>query len=68
MGKSCVTEISELRCATGGKITVLKHGQQAELGKSNISNADSRTQHLCNPVIDFDEFREETGENNEDAW
>ncbi|WP_294246112.1 DUF4280 domain-containing protein [uncultured Chryseobacterium sp.] len=68
MDKSCLTEISELRCMTGGKITVLKHGQQAELGKSNIGNADSRAHHLYNPLIDFDEFRDETGENNEDAW
>ena len=27
MGKSCVTELSELMCATGGKITIMKHGQ-----------------------------------------
>lgn len=29
MGKSCVTEISELMCTTGGKIKIMKHGQQS---------------------------------------
>ncbi|MET3047491.1 PAAR-like protein, partial [Flavobacterium covae] len=28
LDKKCVTEISELKCSTGGKITILKHGQQ----------------------------------------
>ena len=35
MGKSCVTEISELMCSTGGKITILKHGQQSEIGRAS---------------------------------
>jgi len=59
MGKCCVTELSELMCATGGKITVLKHGQESELGKSNVNNADSKEQHVYNPVVDFEEFKEE---------
>lgn len=59
MGKSCVTELSELQCSTGGKITVLKHGQQNEIGKSNVKNADPREQQAYNPVVNFEEFREE---------
>ena len=69
MGKSCVTEISELMCSTGGKITILKHGQQSELGKSNVNNADSKEQQVYNPVVDFEEFKEDLEDNNEPhAW
>ncbi len=60
MGKSCVTEISELMCSTGGKITILKHGQQSEAGKSNIMNANSQEQRIYNPILDFEEFKDET--------
>ncbi len=59
MGKSCVTEISELMCSTGGKITILKHGQQSEAGKSNVMNANSQEQRIYNPILDFEEFKEE---------
>ncbi len=59
MGKSCVTEISELMCATGGKITILKHGQQSEAGKSNVLNANSQEQRVYNPILDFEEFKDE---------
>ncbi|ANO47356.1 hypothetical protein Pf1_01901 [Flavobacterium columnare] len=34
LDKKCVTEISELMCSTGGKITILKHGQQSQSSKS----------------------------------
>lgn len=60
MGKSCVTEISELMCSTGGKITILKHGQQSEAGKSNVAKANTQEQQVYNPVVDFDEFKEDT--------
>jgi hypothetical protein len=59
MGKCCVTEISELMCSTGGKITIFKHGQQSEIGKSNLDKADSQEQHMYNPLVDFEEFKEE---------
>lgn len=58
-GKNCVTEISELLCSVGGKITVMKHGQQTEAGKSNANNANSQEQQTYNPMIDFEEFKEE---------
>ena len=59
LDKKCLTEISELMCSTGGKITVLKHGQQSEIWKSNVNNANSKEQQVYNPVVDFDEFKEE---------
>lgn len=65
MGKSVVTEYSELMCVTGGKITVMKHGQQSEAGKSNVNNADSREQQTYNPVMDFEEFKEEINESDQ---
>ncbi|MCD9853275.1 DUF4280 domain-containing protein [Epilithonimonas sp. JDS] len=68
MGKSAVTELSELMCTIGGKITVMKHGQQGEAGKSNVKKADAREQHVYNPIMDFEEFQEEiTGQEGE-AW
>jgi len=66
MGKCCVTELSELMCSTGGKITIFKHGQQSELGKRNVDNADSKEQQVYNPVVDFEEFKEEI--NGEDPF
>jgi hypothetical protein len=65
MGKSAVTERSELMCTTGGKITVMKHGQQSEAGKSHVNNADSREQQTYNPVMDFEEFKEEINESDQ---
>lgn len=59
MGKSCLTEISELMCTTGGKITILKHGQRSEMGKSNVKNTDPTEQHVYNPVVNFEEFQED---------
>lgn len=60
LGKSCLTEISELMCSTGGKITILKHGQQSEAGKSHVGKANTQEQQAYNPVVDFDEFKEDT--------
>ncbi|MDR2204870.1 MAG: DUF4280 domain-containing protein, partial [Flavobacteriaceae bacterium] len=68
MGKSCLTEISELMCATGGKITVMEHGQQSEIGKSHMKKADAREQHVYNPIMDFEEFQEEMEDENLDAY
>lgn len=65
MGHSCLTEISELMCAVGGKITIMKHGQQSEAGKSNAANANPREQEVYNPVMDYEEFQEEMEDDNE---
>ncbi len=59
MGKSCLTEISELQCTVGGKITIFKHGQQSEAGKGNVAKANAKEQAIYNPVLDFEEFQEE---------
>ncbi|MDR2238214.1 MAG: DUF4280 domain-containing protein [Chryseobacterium sp.] len=58
MGKSCLTEISELMCSTGGKITILKHGQQSEIGKNQVVKSHTHEQQIYNPLVDFDEFKE----------
>lgn len=63
--KKCVTELSELLCAVGGKITVMKHGQQSEAGKSNVNNADSAEQQAYNPMMDFEEFKEEINQSDQ---
>ncbi|MPS72955.1 MAG: DUF4280 domain-containing protein [Chryseobacterium sp.] len=62
MGKSCVTELSELMCSTGGKITIFKHGQQSSTGKSQVKKADAQEQHIYNPIMNFEEFQDENDE------
>ncbi|SNV32219.1 Uncharacterised protein [Chryseobacterium taklimakanense] len=65
MGKSCLTEISQLMCATGGKITVIQHGQTSELSKQNIKNADPREMHVNNPIVNFEEFQDSFNDDDE---
>ena len=65
MGKSCLTEISELMCASGGKITIMQHGQTSELSNQNIKNADSREMHVYNPVVNFEEFQDSFNDDDE---
>ncbi|SUV53255.1 PAAR-like protein [Bergeyella zoohelcum] len=68
LGKSCVTEASELQCAIGGKITVKSHGQQSEIGKSHIMNADSQEQWIYNPIVDLDELKKMLNEDFSDDY
>lgn len=68
MDKACLTEHSELLCSTGGKITILNHGQQSEITKSHISNANTLEQQAYNPVVDFDALKEEANSNEAEAW
>ena len=65
MGKSCLTEISELMCATGGKITILKHGQTAEISKQNVKNANPNEMHIYNPIVNFEEFQDQFNDDDE---
>jgi hypothetical protein len=65
MGKSSVTELSELMCTTGGKITILKHGQQSEVGQSNVKKADAKEQQIYNPILNFSEFQDSVNDDNE---
>lgn len=58
MDKNCLTEISELMCTTGGKITIQKHGQQSETSKSQVNNANTQEQQVYNPIVDFETFKE----------
>ncbi|MDR3025137.1 DUF4280 domain-containing protein [Chryseobacterium sp.] len=58
MGKSCLTEISELQCAIGGKIKVLEHGQKEELSKQNFKNVNPQIHNQINPLVDLEEFIE----------
>lgn len=64
MGHSCLTEISELQCAIGGRITILKHGQRSEAGESNVAKADAKEQQVYNPFMDFEEFQDEVNPDN----
>lgn len=65
MGKKPLTEISELKCTVGGKITVMKTGQETEAGKSNVKNADAREQQTYNPIMDFGEFENEINQSDQ---
>jgi hypothetical protein len=68
MGNSCVTEISELRCTTGGKITIFKHGQQSEASGNQVAKANPDEQQSHNPIMDFEEFQQETDTENNYAY
>ena len=68
MDKKCVTELSELMCSVGGKITIFKHGQQSEAGKSQVKKADAKEQRVYNPIMDFGEFQGEINGNENEAW
>ncbi|WP_426276116.1 DUF4280 domain-containing protein [Chryseobacterium sp. S-02] len=67
MGKSCVTELSELMCTTGGKITIKEHGQTTAMSNQNVQNADPQEQHNINPFVNFKEFQKESSDNELDA-
>ncbi|OCA79307.1 hypothetical protein BBH99_19430 [Chryseobacterium contaminans] len=62
MGKSCLSEISELMCSTGGIITVKEHGQTSIMNRQNITLADLQSYHLINPFMDLKESQEELEE------
>lgn len=62
LNKSCITELSELMCATGGKITIKDHGQTAVITRQNIRNADPKEQQNINPLLDYREFQDEQEE------
>lgn len=68
MGKKCVTEISELMCSTGGKITVMKHGQKGQMGKNNVKNSEPKTVQHANPLVDSEEFKARFDENQVDVY
>lgn len=62
MGNSCLSEISELKCATGGTITVKEHGQTSTMNRQNITLADPQSYHIINPFMDLKESQKELEE------
>lgn len=59
MNKSCLSEISELMCSVGGKITVKEHGQTSTMNKQSITTADPKTYNMINPFMNFEESQSE---------
>jgi Domain of unknown function (DUF4280) len=62
MDKACVTEISELMCSVGGKITVKKHGQSSAVSKKNIKEANVHVHTELNPLLDIEAFQDDVEE------
>jgi hypothetical protein len=61
MNKSCLSEISELMCSTGGKITIKEHGQTSVMNRQNITLADPGTYQMINPFLDLKESQKRAG-------
>lgn len=68
MGKKTVTEISELQCTVGGKITIKDHGQRGELSKKNVKSADAKVIRHINPLVDVNDFQETVKESEIEAY
>ncbi|WP_449399285.1 PAAR-like protein [Chryseobacterium wanjuense] len=68
MGKKIVTELSELQCVIGGKITIKDHGQRGEMSKQNVKNADNKTVQHINPLVKMQDFKETVLESEIDAY
>jgi hypothetical protein len=68
MGKKAVTEVSELQCTVGGKITIKDHGQRGEMSKQNVKNADEKIIRHMNPLVDVNHYRETVFESELDAY
>jgi hypothetical protein len=68
MGKKIVTELSELQCVIGGKITINDHGQRGQMSKQNVKNADNKTVQHINPLVKMQDFKETILESELDAY
>lgn len=68
MGKKIVTEVSELQCVIGGKITINDHGQRGEISKQNVKNVDNKTVQHINPLVKIQDFKETVLESEIDAY
>lgn len=68
MGKKIVTELSELQCVIGGKITINDHGQRGQMSKQNVKNADSKTVQHINSLVKMQNFKETVLESELDAY
>lgn len=56
-GNKAITEMSELMCTIGGKITVSKHGQVSQMSQRNVENVNPKAIKTYNPVVDFEDFK-----------
>lgn len=68
MDKKCVTEVSELQCVVGGKITIKDHGQRGEVSKQNVKNADPKVIRHMNPLVNVNDYQETVFESDLDAY
>lgn len=53
LGKNTLTEISELQCMVGGKITIAKHGQTDRVLLQHSENTTSLEVNAVNPAIEM---------------
>ncbi|MCX8523670.1 DUF4280 domain-containing protein [Chryseobacterium formosus] len=51
-GKKSLTEISELLCTTGGKITIKKHGQTDSVTNAHADNTNPLELAMVNPAVE----------------
>lgn len=59
MGKNTLTEISELQCMTGGKITILNHGQTDAVSNAHADNTNPVELAMVNPAVEPPKKKEE---------
>lgn len=59
MGKNTLTEISELQCMVGGKITIDKHGQTDSVSNAHADNTNPLELAAVNPAIEQPKKKEE---------
>lgn len=59
MGKNTLTEISELQCMVGGKITIDKHGQTDSVSNAHADNTNPVELSMVNPAISQPKKKEE---------
>lgn len=59
MGKNTLTEISELQCMTGGKITILNHGQTDAVTNAHADNTNPVELAMVNPAVEPPKKKEE---------
>lgn len=59
MGKNTLTEISELQCTVGGKITIFNHGQADSVSNAHADNTNPVELAMVNPAVEQPKKKEE---------
>lgn len=59
LGKNTLTEISELQCMVGGKISIVKHGQTDAVINAHADNTNPLELSAVNPAVDQPKKKEE---------